>query len=62
MDSVTFVMLLDINDAPLSPAALEADVALERVELANLLIPSPYGGAPVAKLDSVFLATADKPP
>ena len=38
-------MLLDINDAPLSPAALEADVAPERVELANLLIPSPYGGA-----------------
>ncbi len=55
MDTVTFNVSLDIDDAPLSPAGLEADVAPQRVELANLLIPSPYGGSPVAKLDSIFV-------
>ena len=45
MDSVKFEVSLDIKDAPLSPEGLAADVAPQRVELSNLQIPSPYGGA-----------------
>ena len=56
MDSVKFDVSLDIKDAPLSPEGLAEDVAGQRVELANLLVPSPYGGPPVAKLDSVFVS------
>jgi len=55
MDSVKFEVSLDAKDAPLSPEGLAADVAPQRVELANLQIPSPYGGPPVARLDSVFV-------
>lgn len=55
MDSVNFEVSLNVKDAPLSPEGLAADVAPQRIELANLLVPSPYGGPPVAKLDSVFV-------
>ena len=56
MDSVNFEVSLDVKDAPLSTEGLAADVAPQRIELANLLVPSPYGGPPVAKLDSVFVS------
>lgn len=55
MDSVNFEVALDVKDAPLSAGGLAADAAPQRIELANLLVPSPYGGPPVAKLDSVFV-------
>ncbi len=55
MDSVKFQVSLEAKDVPLSPEGFAADVAPQRIELANLLIPSPFGGAPVAKLDSVFV-------
>ncbi len=55
MDSVNFDVSLNVKDAPLSSDGLAADVAPQRIELANLLVPSPYGGPPVAKLDSVFV-------
>lgn len=55
MDSVNFEIALSIKDAPLSPEGLAADIAPQRIELARLQIPSPYGGPPVAKLDSVFV-------
>ena len=56
MDSVTFEVSLDIKDVPLSPEGLAADVASQRVELSRLKIPSPYGGQPVALLDTVFIS------
>ncbi len=55
MDSVSFEVSLKSKDAPLSPEGLAADIAPQRIELARLQIPSPYGGPPVAKLDSVFV-------
>ncbi len=55
MDSLNFEVSLDVKDAPLSTEGLAADVAPQRIELANLVVPSPYGGPPVAKLDSVFV-------
>ncbi len=55
MDMVAFEVALDLKNAPLSPAGMAADIAPQRAELARLLIPSPFGGAPVAKLDSVFV-------
>ncbi|MCE9519606.1 MAG: hypothetical protein K8R87_08655, partial [Verrucomicrobia bacterium] len=55
MDSVNFEVALDVKNAPLSPEGLAADIAPQRIELSRLQIPSPYGGPPVAKLDSVFV-------
>lgn len=57
LSSVKFGVAFDARDLPLSPDGLSSHVAPQRIELANLRVPSPYEPLrPVAELDSVFLS------
>ncbi|WP_156345558.1 hypothetical protein [Verrucomicrobium spinosum] len=57
LSSVKFGVAFDARDLPLSPEGLSSHIAPQRIELANLRVPSPYEPLrPVAELDSVFLS------
>ncbi|HSJ02364.1 MAG TPA: hypothetical protein VK956_07915, partial [Verrucomicrobium sp.] len=57
LSSVKFGVEFKAEDAPLTPEGLSTNVAPQRIELANLRVPSPYEPLrSVAELDSIFLS------
>lgn len=52
----SFTTQFEAEDTPLEPEGLVENIEPQRVELSNLMIPSPYGlSRPVARLDTIFV-------